>query len=321
VAQQLLAFSRRQVVQARVLALDGAVEEFRPTLERLLGATIQLEIRLAAPGARVRIDLGQLYQVLINLAANSRDAMPDGGRLVLVTGTSQLASGFATGHDTRELAPGPYASVVVSDTGAGMRPEIRRRAFEPFFTTKEVGSGTGLGLSIVYGIVQSAGGTVRLSSEPGKGTRAEVYLPLVAEEASSPASPSPGPEPAGERILLVEDDEVVRALARRALEDAGYKVEVAEDGEQALLLLDSDGGRCDLVVTDIVMPRLGGRALGRRVAERLPDLPVLYTSGYPGEETIGDDTPEEARRFLPKPFTPEELVRRVRAELDRVRGD
>jgi signal transduction histidine kinase/CheY-like chemotaxis protein len=317
VAQQLLAFSRRQVVSPRVLTLDTAMAELRPTLERMLGATVTLESRLEAGDARVRIDLGQLYQVLINLTANARDAMPEGGRLLLATGTRRTGAGFARGRDGRELPPGDYASIVVSDTGIGMRPEIRRRAFEPFFTTKEVGSGTGLGLSIVYGIVQSAGGAVLLASEPGQGTRVEVVLPLVDEpETETHALPGAETTVPG-RILLVEDDEVVRALGRRALAEAGFEVVTATDGEAARDILTQEPHGWDLVVTDLVMPRLGGRALGRWIAERPGGPPVIYTSGHPGEESGFGTDAEEAGDFLPKPFTPEALVQRVRDALAR----
>jgi signal transduction histidine kinase len=317
VAQQLLAFSRRQVVTPRVLALDTAMAELRSTLERMLGATVDLETRLEAGRARVRIDLGQLYQVLINLAANARDAMPEGGTLLLATGTRRIDAGFARGRDGEQLPPGDYASIVVRDTGIGMGPEVRRRAFEPFFTTKEVGTGTGLGLSIVYGIVQSAGGAVLLASEPGQGTRVEVVLPLVDEPETTTDAPASTAVTVPGRVLLVEDDDVVRALGQRALSEAGFEVVTASDGEAAKELLARGPHGWDLVITDLVMPRLGGRALGRWIGEQLGGLPVIYTSGHPGEDPgLGTDR-EEPGDFLAKPFTPEALVQRVRDVLDR----
>ena len=233
--------------------------------------------------------------------------MRDGGRLLMATGTS-------------ERPGGGFASIVVSDTGVGMRPEVLRRAFEPFFTTKEVGSGTGLGLSIVYGIVQDAGGTVLLASEPDRGTRVEVYLPLV-DEPETPPEGLPGVQAAARgRVLLVEDDEVVRSLAQRALEEAGYEVVAASDGEEAREILTRDRGAWDLVITDLVMPRLGGRGLGRWIAAHRPGVPVLYTSGFPGEDAGVQGDGEEPPSFLAKPFTPEALVRRVSGEVERVRS-
>ena len=256
----------------------------------------------------MRIDLGQLYQVLINLTANARDAMRDGGELLVATGT-------------RDRPGGASASIVVSDTGVGMRPEVLRRAFEPFFTTKEVGSGTELGLSIVYGIVQGAGGTILITSEPDRGTRVEVHLPLV-DEPETLVRGSAALAAAGRgRILLVEDDEVVRALSHRALEEAGYDVVTASDGEEAREILGRDRSGWDLVVTDVVMPRLGGRGLGRWIAAHLPDVPVLYTSGYPGEDAAVQSESDTPRGFLAKPFTPEALVQRVRGEMERARSD
>jgi signal transduction histidine kinase/CheY-like chemotaxis protein len=317
VAQQLLAFSRRQVVTPRVLALDAAMAELHSTLERMLGPTITLDSRLQAGDARVRIDLGQLYQVLINLTANARDAMPDGGSLVLATGTRRIEAGFARGQDAQELPAGDYASIVVSDTGIGMRPEIRRRAFEPFFTTKEVGSGTGLGLSIVYGIVQGAGGAVLLASEPGRGTRVEVVLPLVDEVETTTDTPVRVEARVAGRILLVEDDELVRELGQRTLTEAGFEVVTATDGEAAKQILSREPEGWNLVVTDLIMPRLGGRALGRWIGERPGAPPVIYTSGHPGEESGPGTIDEESAEFLAKPFTPEALVQRVRDVLAR----
>ena len=316
VAQQLLAFSRRQVVQPRVLRLDRALGELRPTIERLAGANVRVRLAPSADGTSVRMDLGQLSQVLINLAANARDAMPEGGELVIASDTAVVEPPSTDGPGGLELAPGRYAIVTVRDTGIGMEPDTRRRAFEPFFTTKGVGSGTGLGLSIVYGIVTQAGGNVRLSSAPGRGTAVDVYLPVVDEEETAAEGDSPAPARPGERVLVVEDDEVVRTLAERVLQRAGYQVIAVPDGQDALRVLEIEGASLHLVVTDVVMPHLGGRALGRIVAERFPALPVLYTSGYTGGDVVGREVLESETRFLPKPFTPDELIRRVRIALD-----
>jgi len=204
----------------------------------------------------------------------------------------------------------------VEDTGTGMDAAARRRAFEPFFTTKGVGRGTGLGLSIVYGIVKEAGGEVRLTSEPGRGTTVEVFLPLVAPVAGAETATPVTETGSGERILLVEDDATVRAMAQRALEEEGYRVTAVGDGEQALRALEERDGVVDLLLTDLVMPNLGGRALRRIIAERYPRLPVLYMSGYGGEAAASEEEGEPAP-FLAKPFTPEELVGRVSAVLGR----
>ncbi len=319
VAQQLLAFSRRRPVRPRVLRPDGILEELRPTLERLVGANVRLVLRPGAGGAQVRGDPGQLQQVLINLAANARDAMPEGGEVEIETrAVENGAAGDGMGGGP-EIAPGRYLVVVVNDSGSGMDAETRRRAFEPFFTTKPVGSGTGLGLSIVYGIIKQAGGEVRLTSEPGRGTRVEVYLPIVEEAEGPPPHPAPAREVPGGRILLVEDDAAVRALAERSLRAAGHEVVAVGDGRQAIAVLEQEGRSLDLVVTDMVMPHLGGRAVGRLVAERYPWIGVLYISGYVRDTVMGQGALDEETDFLAKPFTPEELVSRVRARLDLIR--
>ncbi|HYC33337.1 MAG TPA: CHASE3 domain-containing protein [Gemmatimonadales bacterium] len=317
VAQQLLAFSRRQAAEPRVLVLDEAVLEAGPTLERLAGAGLRVELSTGSAGAHVRLDLGQLHQVLINLTANARDATPEHGTIAVRTAVADSR----TGQDALsglDLEPGRYAVLTVADSGSGMDPVARRRAFEPFFTTKGVGKGTGLGLSIVYGIVKQAGGDVRIASEPGRGTRVEVYLPVVPAPADAEASsvaPAPPSEP-GERILLVEDDDTVRAMAARVLSEEGYVVTAVADGRAALDALAEAGGRVDLVVTDIIMPNLGGRRLRSIVAERYPRMPVLFMSGYSGEMLL-DDGERDAPAFLAKPFTADQLLQRVREELDR----
>ena len=319
VAQQLLAFSRRQAAEPRILALDPAVLETRATLQRLAGANVSVEIVPGADRAHVRLDLGHLHQVLINLAATARDAMPEHGTVEIRTAVVDLND--ARGPAGLDLPPDRYAVIAVADTGVGMDAVSRRRAFEPFFTTKGVGKGTGLGLSIVYGIVKEAAGDVQLRSEPGRGTTVEVYLPLVEGRAEAEAVPAAVPAHAltGARILLVEDDETVRAMATRTLRDEGYQVTAVGDGEAALFALGDLAGDVGLIVTDLIMPNLGGRALRRIVAERYPGLPVLYISGYGGDALIEESEPGDPPAFLAKPFTPDELLQRVRVELERAR--
>jgi len=304
IARQLLAFSRRQVSSPRPWRLDAVVSELRSTLERVVGAGVTLTVRCAPEPAFVRVDRSQLEQVLINLAANAADAMPDGGALMVET-------------DSAEMPSGPFAVVSLRDTGHGMSEETRRRAFEPFFTTKRVGEGTGLGLAMVYGIVTEAGGEVRLESEPGRGTTATVLLPLLdADEAEqdeiAPTSSRWSPARAdARRVLVVEDDASVRRLAIVALRSGGFQVESAGDGREALALLESGVTPPDLVITDVVMPHLSGRALRDMVHERHPGMPVLYISGYPGDEIHQRGLLGEDATFLQKPFSPDELVRRV----------
>ena len=316
IARQLLTFSRRQVAEPTPWRLETVVTELEPTLARVAGAGVTLTVRCAPEPIAVRIDRSQLDQVLINLAANAADAMPDGGSLVVETDVVDVPPGRAAAETG--LTPGRYAVVTLRDTGLGMDPDTRRRAFEPFFTTRGMGEGTGLGLAIVYGIVSQAGGGVRLDSAPGLGTTATVLLPLIEAEALDDA---PGPEPAprsavGRRVLVVEDDPSVRRLAVGALEHQGFVVESAGDGREALALLEGRPAPPDLVVTDLVLPHLSGRAVRNAVVEMYPGVPVLYISGYPGDEIASRGWLEDGVPFLQKPFTPRELVRRTRELLE-----
>jgi signal transduction histidine kinase/CheY-like chemotaxis protein len=315
VARQLLTFSRRQITEPRPWRLETIVTELQPTLARVAGAAVTLTVRCAPEPVAVRIDRSQLEQVLINLAANAADAMPDGGALVVETDAVEVPDRPADGGD---VPPGRYAVVTVRDTGHGMDPETRRRAFEPFFTTRALGEGTGLGLAMVYGIVNQSGGNVRLDSAPGLGTTATVLLPLIDAET---LDEEPGPEvptrsPAGRRVLVVEDDPSVRRLAVGALEHQGFLVESAGDGREALALLEASALPPDLVVTDLVLPHVSGRAVRQAVAERYPGVPVLYVSGYPGDAIESRGWLEDGVSFLQKPFTPRELVRRSRELLE-----
>jgi CheY-like chemotaxis protein len=264
------------------------------------------------------VDPGQFGQVLMNLAVNARDAMPTGGRLTIETRDVTLDAAYAAG--VAGLSPGRYVLTAVTDTGCGMPAEVKARVFEPFFTTKGVGRGTGLGLSTVFGIVKQSGGHVDVYSEVGVGTTFKVYLPAVA--AAEPPDPVPDPRaPRGdEAVLLVEDQPEVRRLAVAALQAQGYAVAEAADGEAALAWVERVRPQLDLLVTDVVMPGMGGRLLAGRLGALYPGLRVLYTSGYTDDAVVRHGLIQEEVAFLPKPFTPYSLARKVREVLDAGRG-
>jgi two-component system cell cycle sensor histidine kinase/response regulator CckA len=272
----------------------------------------------------VQADRGQIEQVLVNLTLNSRDAMGGGGVVTVSTSTAELDEHAVSRHPGIELRRGRYLLLSVSDTGAGMDEVTRARVFEPFFTTKPVGQGTGLGLSTVYGIVKQSDGYVWLYSEPGLGTTVKVYLPVVAE-GPEPLAPTGRreihlPKSRGEIVLVAEDEEMVRSLARRTLELHGYRVVEAADGRAALDLLERLGGGVDLVLSDAVMPELSGRALGEIIGTRWPSIPVIYMSGYPGKEVVERGLVSPDAPFVSKPFTPVALARRTREVLDAARS-
>ena len=317
ITAQLLAFSRRQMLQPVPLDLSAVLRELEPALRRTLGPSVELELRLGPLGA-VLADRGQLQQVLVNLALNARDAMPLGGRVTVETAAVELTERDATEHPEVRLRLGPHALLRVSDTGHGMDPETASHVFEPFFTTKGVGKGTGLGLSTVYGIVKQSDGYVWVDSEPGRGTTFRIYLPL----ADLPVAPATGAPPrvtlgGGETVLVVEDEVLVRDLCARLLEAEGYTVLVAESGTEALGLLERHAARVRLVLTDVAMAGIGGRELGRRLGEIRPGLPVLYMSGYPVDEVVRRGLLQEHQPFLQKPFVPAALADAVRSLLDR----
>ena len=308
---QLLAFSRRQVMVRRVLDLNAVVKEVRPLLTRLIGEHIELAVATADHPLAVQADPTQLQQMIINLATNARDAMSGGGTLTIETGAVDGAPAGTTLADAR------YVCLTVRDTGVGMDAATRRLAFYPFFTTKEVGKGTGLGLATVHGIVEQSGGQVLVESEPGRGSAFRVFLPWVGVEnievATAPVRTPPADIPAAATILVAEDEGLVRAVTARVLGRAGYTVIEAQNGEQALQMVRRHGTTIDLVITDVVMAKLSGIELARRLANERPGLPVLLVSGYNREEMTDD--PGRTISFLQKPFTPGELLERVSALL------
>jgi two-component system cell cycle sensor histidine kinase/response regulator CckA len=315
VTRQLLAFTRQQVLQPSVLELNGVITDLSRMLSGFLGADIELNVQLDPHAGRVRADPGQLEQVVVNLALNARYAMRSGGRLTLGTSRAMLDDGYSRRHSGINIEPGPYVALSVTDTGPGMDAATRARAFEPFFTTKPVGEGTGLGLSTAYGIVKQSGGYIWLYSEPGQGTTVKVYLPQVRDPVSRPSRPVTAPRGQGETLLVVEDEETVRTLARRTLEEAGYRVLVAADGRSALeLLADAD---VDLVLCDVILPEMSGHELGRRIASVRPELPILYMSGYPGLEVVERGLIAQDAPFIEKPFTAAGLASSVRGLLNK----
>ena len=313
--RQLLAYSRRQMLQPEVLDLNGVVAEMDRMLRRLIGEHIALVTVLAPDLGRVRADPNQLEQVIVNLAVNARDAMSDGGKLTIETANVELDAAFAQAH--LGSVPGPYAMVAVTDTGVGMDMSVRAHLFEPFFTTKEVGKGTGLGLATVYGIVKQSGGYISVYSEVGRGTSFKIYLPRIDTPAASQSSATKDRLDRGtETILVVEDEPAVLSLSRRALEAQGYVVLAASDASDAMRVVERHGGTIHLLLTDVVMPGVSGRELADRLASQRPGIRVLYMSGYPGDAVVQHGALPHGSAFLQKPFSPDGLARKVRDVLD-----
>jgi two-component system cell cycle sensor histidine kinase/response regulator CckA len=313
--RQLLAFSRKQLLQTRVLDLNQVIADSVRMLRHLIGEDVELVTRLEAGRTSVKADPVQLTQVILNLAINARDAMPDGGRLTLCTRDATLGPAEAQGPPG--AAPGDYVAIEVTDTGCGIAPELIPHVFEPFFTTKPPGQGTGLGLATSYGIVQQSGGAITLASEVGQGTTAVVYLPVVDEEVEAPAPGVAGASPGGrETILLAEDESSVRQVASDSLRRRGYHVLEAADGNEALEVAAAHHGPIHLLITDVIMPRLGGLELAARLARERPATRVLYTSGYAETTATLRAALEAGVAFLPKPYLPEDFTRRVREVLD-----
>jgi len=313
--RQLLAFSRRQVLQPKVLDLNGVVNTMDRMLRRVIGEDIDLVPVLDPALKHVKADPGQIEQVIMNLAVNARDAMPEGGQLTVETSNVMLDQAYANEH--APLVPGPYVMLAVSDTGIGIPAETQARIFEPFFTTKERGKGTGLGLATVYGIVKQSDGYIFVRSRPGQGTCFTIYLPSIDEPVEAPAPPPPlGCVGGSETVLLVEDEEIVRSFAHEVLTQNGYTVLVARHGHEALAISEQHTGPISLMVTDVVMPGMSGKELAVRFAPIRPDMRVLYISGYPEEAGIRPAALDNATAYLQKPFTPDVLTRKVREVLD-----
>jgi two-component system, cell cycle sensor histidine kinase and response regulator CckA len=313
---QLLAFSRKQILEPRLMSVNDVVNGVEKLLRRLIGEDIELATTLESDLYSINADPGQLEQVLINLAVNSRDAMPDGGRLHITTANTFLSAE----HGGRQLSasPGQYIMLAVSDTGMGMSREVQRRMFEPFFTTKGQGKGTGLGLATVYGIIKQSGGDVWIYSEPGKGTTFKVYFPRAGEGRALHLVPEdPQVSPRGtETILVVEDDPALRALSERVLEANGYTVLLARNGIEALAIASGYPGHIDMVATDVVMPKMNGRPLVEKLTETRKGMRVLFMSGYTDDEVMRRGVIDGHTAFLQKPFTPPQFARKVREVLD-----
>jgi PAS domain S-box-containing protein len=312
--QQLLAFGRRQILQPRVLDLRASITAIAPMLKRLIGEDIDIVVRAAADAGRVKADPGQIEQVILNLAVNARDAMPRGGTLLLEVADVLLDGSYAPWRAT--TVAGRYVMLAVGDTGDGMDSTAQARVFEPFYTTKEKGKGTGLGLSTVYGIVKQSGGYIWLNSEPGHGSTFKIYLPSVEDPLEAPAAErEPGSVQGSETILVVEDEESVRELVRRALEQYGYHVLIASDPIQALEVAKTRTGQIHLLLTDVVLPHMSGRTLAARLVSANPSMRVLYMSGYADNSIVKHGVLADGMAFLQKPFTPATLALKVRTVL------
>jgi PAS domain S-box-containing protein len=312
---QLLAFGRKAIVSPKVLQLNGAIRETEAMLRRLIGEDIELAITLVPADLKIRMDPGQLHQVILNLSLNARDAMPKGGRLTIATAPLLLDDQAA--RTRPNLQSGPHALLTVGDTGCGMSPDVVAHLFEPFFTTKEVGKGTGLGLATVYGIIDQAGGHTEVETKPGQGTTFRIYLPRVEVPATDLEIQLPGsPLRGAETVLLVEDERLVRAYTGHVLRERGYQVLEAADGAEALKLCTEHPGPLHLLLTDVVLPRLSGRELAERTTALRPGLRVLYISGYTGDTVLRHGVIQEDVQFLAKPFTPKALAGKVREVLD-----
>jgi PAS domain S-box-containing protein len=310
--RQLLAFSRKQFLELKLVDVNAIVGDMERLLRPLIGENIELIAKLAMDLGRTRADAGQIEQVIMNLVVNSKDAMPSGGKIIIQTANVSLDDDLR--RECSYIQPGPYLMLSISDTGVGMDKETQSRIFEPFFTTKEKGKGTGLGLSTAYGIIKQSGGYVFVQSELGRGTTFRIYLPQV-DEAAEPLShvrASQASTGGSETVLLVEDEESVRQLVRDTLEAKGYKVLEAEQGHSALQIADAHQGSIDMLITDVVMPGMSGRELAQRLSASHPHTKVLFVSGYTEDAIVHQGVLEPGTAFLQKPFTLQALSRKVR---------
>ncbi len=313
--RQLLAFSRKQILEPRVIDLNRVVSDVEKMLRRLLGEDIELEVKLAGDLGTVLADAGQVEQVIMNLVVNARDAMPKGGNLTIETANVEILESGAPSQ--AQVKPGRYVAFAVTDSGSGMDEATLARAFEPFFTTKGLGKGTGLGLSTVYGIIKQSEGEVQVKSQPGAGTTFTVYLPRRdAALSQPPLKPQSAAKSGHETVLIVEDEDGIRALTERILRNAGYTVLAAENGGEALALFEKHAGKVDLLVTDVVMPQMSGREIAERLGRAQPGLKVLYMSGYTDEIIDRHGVLEAGMRLIGKPFAAADMARKVRAVLD-----
>ncbi len=322
--QQLLAFSRRQVLQLKAIDLNSVLTEVAKMLDRLIPASIELKILPAASPNRIKADPGQIEQVILNLAVNARDAMPQGGRLAIETRNVELLETYAGSH--ARIPPGKYVVLSVLDNGVGMNSDIQARIFEPFFTTKKPGKGTGLGLAIVHGVVKQTGGWITARSEPERGTAFDIYFPQVpvedaigeigAEPVSQIKTPPASAARGTETILLVEDQDGIRDLVCEFLQNNGYTVLHAADGNEALQMADEYKDPIHLLLTDVVMPNVGGQELARRLTQPRPQMKVLFMSGYPDHATWSSELVDDSAAVLQKPFPLETLARTLRGLLD-----
>ncbi len=313
--QQLLAFSRKQIIEPKVLHLDSLVAEMHKMLTRLIGEDIVLQATTGKSPGSVKVDPGQFQQILMNLVVNARDAMPDGGKIVIETANVDLDEGYCTLHPY--VTPGRFVMLSVSDTGMGMSEEVKARIFEPFFTTKERGSGTGLGLATTYGAVHQAGGSIEVYSEVGIGTTFKIFLPRVEEQVITLVNNDiPTDLPGGtETVLIVEDEGMLRNLCVQILEQLGYRVLQARNGTEAIAEVQGYDDRIDLLLTDVVMPGMNGSELATHLVLHNPEMKVLFTSGYTEDVISYHGVLAEGVSFIGKPYTTSSLARKVREVL------
>jgi CheY-like chemotaxis protein len=313
--RQLLAFSRKQVLMPRVINLNDLIRENTRMLRRLIEENIELQLFLGAELKNVKADSGQMEQVLMNLAVNARDAMPEGGKLTLETRNLVLTEEYCRTHAV--VVPGPYVLLAVSDTGRGIESRIQPHIFEPFFTTKEKGKGTGLGLSMVYGIIKQSGGYIWVYSEPNQGSTFKIYLPVSEDAGEALPEPPEEPELAMETktVLVVEDDEMVRSLTCLGLRKYGFTVIEAVDTREALIQGAEFPGKIDLLLTDVVMPQMSGHQLAEKIEPLRPGIQVLYMSGYTDNAIVHHGVLDPGLAFLQKPFSPKMLARKIRSLL------